>query len=413
MNSATLRLVLLVSSAHALVHVYELSLPSLELEIAKDYAERRRASSAPQLSPAMKERMLEDLAQGGKREMGLLSTTWRMPFGFGALLAGWLVDRWGPRRMLLVYLVGGAAACWAAGVEQRMATLFVTMFLMGAFASIYHPAGLTLISTETKPEERARALGLHGIFGSAGIASAPFLAALALGAGASWRQFYLLLAAAGALLGLLLWHQWGRGRDLPKAPVDKAEDEADWPAFAVLIAATLLQGFVYAGVLSFLTRYLAASTWAGGQLPSASLATALVLAMGCIGQYAAGRFARIGRLERQLLQVTLANIPMLLWMSFAEGNQRILAAAAFSIVHFMHQPLYNSLVAIYTPVTKRSLCYGFSFAMSFGLGGLGATLVGFTPSERLAYQLLAGVAAVSSVLCFTLWQLRRPGRPAR
>ena len=37
MNRKTFRLVLLVSCAHAMAHVFELALPSVEHDIAKDY----------------------------------------------------------------------------------------------------------------------------------------------------------------------------------------------------------------------------------------------------------------------------------------------------------------------------------------------------------------------------------------
>ena len=50
------------------------------------------------------------------------------------------------------------------------------------------------------------ALGYHGILGSAGIASAPFLAAVVLAAtGAAWRWYYLVLTIPGLLLAMWLW----------------------------------------------------------------------------------------------------------------------------------------------------------------------------------------------------------------
>ena len=396
MSPATLRLVVLVSCAHALVHVYELSLPSLELQIASSYQQEHTPEAKSE----------------GKRKMGLLSNTWRFPFGFGALLAGYLVDRWGSRRMLILYLVGCSGACLVAGFSLPLTGLFATMFTMGAFASIYHPAGLTLISCETETAFRPRALGLHGIFGSAGIASAPFLVGLMAWLGADWQQCYLILAAPGLLLALLLFFQWRNPSEATdSAPKPLTKEQGRWVAFGLLTAVTILQGFVYAGVLSFLTRYLSQSDWVAGAaatsdtgapLSTANFLSAFVLAMGCIGQYSAGRFAKIERLERQLTQVTACNVPLLLWMAWAVGDQRILAAAAFSTVHFMHQPLYNSLVAQYTPVRQRSFCYGLSFALAFGLGGFGATLVGFSHTDQQAFQTLAGVALLAAVLGLVL-----------
>ena len=82
--------------------------------------------------------------------------------------------------------------------------LFATMFTLGLFASIYHPAGVSLITHHTNPENRTMALGYHGIFGSVGIAVGPFLAGIVLSWGATWRQYYLVLTLPGMMLAMLL-----------------------------------------------------------------------------------------------------------------------------------------------------------------------------------------------------------------
>lgn len=99
MLRATLYLVLLVSTAHALVHVYELALPSVEQQIAGEYFGADEAS--------------------GKAMTGRLSNTWRLMWGFGAIVAGLLVDRFGSRRLLAIYLLGCAAACALAPLRHR------------------------------------------------------------------------------------------------------------------------------------------------------------------------------------------------------------------------------------------------------------------------------------------------------
>ncbi|MCA9068794.1 MAG: hypothetical protein KDA84_07720, partial [Planctomycetaceae bacterium] len=81
MSSTTFRLVLLVSFAHALVHAFEVSLSSVEQLIAVDFEVTKEAT-------------------------GFLGTVWRIPFGGGALLAGWLADRYGSKRLLLTFLGG-------------------------------------------------------------------------------------------------------------------------------------------------------------------------------------------------------------------------------------------------------------------------------------------------------------------
>ncbi|MEO1995040.1 MAG: MFS transporter, partial [Planctomycetaceae bacterium] len=134
MSSATLRLILIISCAHALVHIFELALPSVEQLIGDEYS-------------------------GSRRLMGWMGTAWRVPFGVGALLAGWMVDRYGAKPLLLVYLLGCATCALLVVLSSSLNTVFGAMFLMGCCASIYHPAGLAYISRITTPENRAAALG--------------------------------------------------------------------------------------------------------------------------------------------------------------------------------------------------------------------------------------------------------------
>ena len=79
----------------------------------------------------------------------------------------------------------------------------------------------------------------------------------------------------------------------------------------------------------------------------------------------------------------------------------------------MTQPIYNSLIAKYTPAARRSLCYGLSFAMGFGVGGVGALFVGFSTSQLITYGTLAGMSLGSGILGVFLWNHNRLRAPAQ
>jgi len=412
LSGTALRLVLLVSCAHAMVHLYELALPSVEQQIAAEFY-------ADEIS--------------GKRLTGLLSNSWRFTWGFGALAAGWLVDRYGGRRMLVVYLLGCALTCVAVGLSRSEVSLYLAMFMMGLFASIYHPAGLALISHETTAKNRPHALGIHGIFGSFGIGSAPLVAVVFLMSGYDWREFYWALALAGLLLSLVFVFKAVSERAADRTtPVDaEPEDqEAMWLSYFVLIVLGMLQGFVYAGVMSFLPRYLSSSSLSTETLTGVGFVSEMltsgvekesfgkifatvVLLIGCVGQYLAGRFGRPDALEKQLTGIMFASVPFLFWMAVAQSGDRLIAAGLFALVHFMTQPLYNSLIAKYTPAARRSLCYGLSFAMGFGVGGVGALFVGFSTSQLITYGTLAGMSLGSGILGVFLWNHNRLRAPAQ
>jgi len=375
-----LRLVLLVSLAHALVHVFELSLPSVEQEIDAEF-------------------------QCGPQITGLLGTCWRFPWGLGAIFAGWLVDRYGSRIMLSIYLLGCAAMCVATAVTTQLNGLFLPMIGMGTLAAIYHPAGLSLISQATTEESRPYALGIHGIFGSLGIGGTPFIAGLILFSGMGWRSLYWLLVLP--TVGLAIVFVGSRiGKTRPERRHEtNAQDRPDWTSFGMLVLVAILSGITYSAFLHFLPRYLSNHSLpadsSGGAGRDQMLAGGLLL-LGCIGQYLSGSLARHKVLEWQLTLVMLLNVPCLAAMSIASGWLRAAAAGTFALVHFMHQPIYNSLVAKYTPVSRRSLCYGFSFTMGLGLGGIGPSLAGLSSSNLVTYLWLAAAALAGTIVSLLL-----------
>jgi len=390
MSQTTLRLILLVSAAHALVHILELALPGVEQQIATDYGFDKDTSS-------------------------WLAFAWRFPWGVFAIAAGWLTDRFGAERTLALYLIGCAVLCGVVGCYVQLPVLFVTMALMGTLASIYHPAGLALISHEVAPHDRARALGIHGVFGSIGIGGAPLLAAIVLGAGFSWRTYYWLLGLLCCIVGLAFCARVRRSpdhdADVQPHPEHPDDATAQWGSFAIICFYSFIAGFAYAAMMSFLPRYLGESGLHLSFIPQKSTSAFLaggVLLVGCVGQYSAGRFARPATMERQLAVISLIAAAPLSWMAIATGSGRVVAAALYALVMFMLQPIYNTLVAKYTPAGRRSLCYGLTFAIGLGMGSCGAVFMGYSSSDLMAYGTLSALAVLQSGIGWVLWIRHRP-----
>ncbi len=409
LSGPVLRLILLIACAHAMVHVYELSLPSVEQNIAGEYYE-----NAP---------------IAGKQFTGILSTCWRLMWGLGALVAGWIVDRYGGRLMLAVYLLGCGTLCASVLGLYSITDITVVMLLLGGFASIYHPAGLALISHETDSRTLPRALGLHGIFGSLGIGATPLAVALVSQFSGNWRTWYAVVAVPSFLLAaIFVWqarsHSKNKGQRPPVSEYDE-DSQAAWREFWTLVLVAILQGFIYSAIMSFLPRYLSttfqtdantlvASTPANDtatQITTGNMLASIVLLTGCLGQYLAGWFARPEKLERQLTLILFGNAPFLLCMALAESWFRPVAAGLFALVHFMLQPVANSLIAKYTPSERRSLCYGISFGLSLGLGSFGAWFAGYALNDRTVYGTLALVSLLAGIGGLVLmWFSRRKNK---
>jgi MFS family permease len=304
-----------------------------------------------------------------------------LAFGLGALPAGLLADRLGSRRVLEVMLGGAATAGLLLFWARSVPALTAGLFLLGLSCSLYHPAGLGLMS---RAALRGRALAVHGIGGSLGLAAGPALAGgVAALAGQSWRAPYLV-GACGAfvLLAALAWDE-RHNRKRPAAPVEQApaEQRGRPGALAVALLMMVALGVCYRGTLTFLPEVLGEGL--ASRLPGAStvvvggLFASLALGLGVAGQWLGGAvlFHRV-RLEVLFGILLLPCLAGLFLLATAEGWWLALGACLFGFFFFAAQPVGNGLVAVFTSEAWRSTGYGVHFMLAFGFGSFGAWLAG-------------------------------------
>src|SRR6476619_5858956 len=132
-------------------------------------------------------------------------TAYALAFGGLLLLGGRLSDLIGRRTMLIIGLVGFAAASALGGAATSFAVLVIGRGAQGAFGALLAPAALsTLTVTFTDPAERGKAFGVYGAIAGAGGAVGLLLGGV-LTEYLSWRWcLYVnvvlaLVAVAGAV----------------------------------------------------------------------------------------------------------------------------------------------------------------------------------------------------------------------
>jgi len=179
----------------------------------------------------------------------------------------------------------------------------------------------------------------------------------------------------------------------------------NWSCYFLLVIAGVLFGFIYASFTHFLPRYLDSANLRPAGMTAASTRTLLsgvVLLCGAAGQAFAGRIARPDHLNKFYLLIVLCNVPALLLMAVSQGAMRLVSTCLLAFVHFMNQPIYNSILPQLVPRSRRSLGYGFSNMMCFGLGALGPSFAGRMPNDFTNYSVLAGVALLTAGIVFLL-----------
>ncbi|MBO0739319.1 MAG: MFS transporter, partial [Alphaproteobacteria bacterium] len=143
-------------------------------------------------------------------------------FGLGALPAGWLGDRWSTEAMMIVFFVGTGGAAVATGLTDGPLPLALGLAAIGLFGSIYHPVGTAWLVRNAR--NRGRALGVNGIAGSIGLATAAFVAG-ALTQMIGWRAAFIIPGTLCVATGMALLCCMRGGR-VVSAEVDRRPEPA-------------------------------------------------------------------------------------------------------------------------------------------------------------------------------------------
>ena len=411
MDPAERRIVAFTAGSHGLVHTYELSIPILLTVWIAEFSTTAAA-------------------------LGLVSTVGYGLFGVGALPGGIVVDRFGSKPVILACLAGMAGSFLLVSVAPNLLALALAVGVWGVTASVYHPAGLSLLSKSV--DQRGTALGYHGIGGNLGIALGPLATALLLLA-FDWR-----IVAAALTLPAVVVAAYGVTVDVDAALPDPAAadgggEEADAAesggakgavslstiaddtrvllagGFLIVFAFVTFSGLYYRTFLTFLPDLL--GDVLGGLIdvqlidPESPYAEEFdvarylyvaILTVGVFGQYLGGRIADRMPPERGLIVLmSILAALALLFVPASGGTATFLAVSlALGVALFTVQPLSQATVAAYSPSEARGISFGYTYLGIFGVGSLGAALAGTVLTRagpRELFLVLAGIAALGAL----------------
>jgi len=420
MNGNDRSIVGLVMVAHGMVHTYELSIPIFVSIWLTEFDVLRIAGMELAVTQAT---------------LGLLVTAGYALFGLGALPGGIVVDRVGSRQLIAACLFGMGGAFLLLGTASTLLVVALALLLWGAAASVYHPAGLTLISKGV--DERGSGFAYHGVAGNLGIGLGPLVTAILLLA-FDWTTVALLLALPAGVAGLYaLRAEFDETAAVDGVVTDgggtadgvdslgefaTASKQLFLGAFAVVFLIVMANGLYYRGVLTFLPDLLsglpgfepvALSTLVPGLGGGRTLNPeryfyAGLLLVGVAGQYVGGKLT--DRLSPEYGIAAVFAVLAVLALAFLPvaglGLAPLLVfGALFGVTLFTAQPLYQAAVADYTPADQRGLSYGYTYLGTFGIGALGGALAGaiLTYADAGAlFATLAGIAVVASACAFLL-----------
>ncbi|GAB3411679.1 MFS transporter [Haloparvum alkalitolerans] len=355
--------------------------------------------------------------------------------GLLAPLSGAAADRWGSRRLVLLSIGGMGAAFAGLYLASTLAGVTLALLAWGAAASLYHPAGLSLISRGA--DRRGTVLAVHGAGGNVGMVVGPLAVILALTA-AEWRAVAAALAvpaAVAVLVGLRVRidrdgegdrdGDGGGGRGDDADGESEAERSAAAAAetprgallalvadsrrlfaggFLLVFAIQMVYGVYYRGAFTFLPDVLAGVpvfeplTLGGRDLEASRLAYTWLLLVGVAGQYAGGLASDRLSPERTLLAafaglavVSVAFLPL----SNAGVAPLLAVCALLGFFAYAVAPVAQTVVARSVDEASHGLSFGFVYLGTFGVGALGALLAGAALDAGGSEALFAGLTGVA------------------
>ncbi len=136
-------------------------------------------------------------------QLGLIPTAFLWLYATVSPWGGFLGDRFGRRRVIILSLVLWSLVSSAIGEAKSFPQLLLCVALMGVSEACYLPAALALIADYHGERSRSLATGIHQ--------SGAYVGMVAGGMGAGWigeyygwRPVFLLLGVAGVIYGLVV-----------------------------------------------------------------------------------------------------------------------------------------------------------------------------------------------------------------
>ncbi|MFB6281714.1 MAG: MFS transporter [Haloferacaceae archaeon] len=352
--------------------------------------------------------------------------------GVGALPSGALSDAYSSKRLVLGCVAGMGAGFALVSVAPNVLGVAAGLLVWGAAASVYHPAGLALISRGAR--ERGTTFAYHGVAGNVGVATGPLLGAVLL-AVLEWRTVaaVLVLPAVLALVvaarldfdetaGAVARDADG-GREGPRDLRGFLRDSRllFTGGFVLVFLVGNLYGLYYRGAFTFLPEVLAGFALfdpvavAGRTVEPSQYVYSGLLVLGGAGQYVGGRLVDRVRAEYALVGTFAALVVVAaLFVPAADAGLVPLLAASglLGFLVFMEAPINQEVISRHVPAGARGLSFGYTYLAVFGVGAAGAALAGIVLTRADAgalFLLLAGVAALALALGVALARRPDPG----
>ena len=358
--AADVKVIGLVSLAHLMSHFYALVVPPVFFLLTEEF-------------------------RVGYAAMGFAVTMFYVGSGLLQTPAGFLVDRFGGKRVLAGGLGLVSCGTMLIGFAPSYPLLVMAFMVAGMGNSVFHPADMAILNAKVDARRLGHAFSVHGVSGNLGWVVAP-LFSVALASAFGWRATMMAAGAIGVAVTLLIAAHPALRQEVHAAARRERESAALKDDLKLLLSAPVLTCFfffVFTSVNTTALQTFSIPAMVGFYGVAVSVATGTLtgyLAGAAAGTLAGGFIATRTR-RHDAAAVAGVLFTMLLVLALASGALPVvLLVAATTLAGFFVgtvNPSRDIIVREVTPVHARGKVYGFVYS-GLDLGsGVAPPLIGW------------------------------------
>lgn len=330
-----------------------------------------------------------------------LGTPLYVAFAVFTLPAGWLGDRMDGNRLIALQLLGSGAVAIGVGLARTEWQVMACLAAIGAFAAIYHPVGLAMVTRLSgRP---GKALAVNGVFGNLGLAAA-MLVTGALAEAAGWRSAFVVPGVFAVGAGCVAaWAKRGRSRPGQPASLAPVATGVGVPrarqlkVLGVVLFAALFSGLIFNGVSISLPKLLDAElAGQGADLARVGEYGALVFAVAAFAQLPVGALLdRLGG-RRVMIGLFLLQALALALLSRSQGIFVVPAAMTAVTLIFAGIPITGWLLGHFVESQWRARAFAAEYVLSLGVSASVVPAMAFLYAMGLGFDWQYGALVVAA-----------------
>ncbi len=297
-------------------------------------------------------------------------------FGAGALLTGWLGDRWSRRHMMAIFFLGIGAATISVAMVRTPLQLGAALLAVGLFASIYHPVGTAMLISHA--DRLGRQVGINGLWGNLGVASSAVITGV-IAQYLGWRWAFVMPGLVTISVGIAFMrsvrHEVRTGHRQAGAAARVSKDMM-WRVVVALVVTIVASSTTFNAVTVALPKLFAERLAVLTTSPALiGLIAAGVYVFGALTQYTIGNLIDRYSLRAIFLPVAIAFPPLLYIAAGLSGLPFIIVSVGIVAVMFGLVTVNDAMVGKYTSDQWRARAFAVRYFLGFTAAGLSVGLV--------------------------------------